>query len=52
MVDPHFLPLPSTLPAESLPLTVGLYDLITLERLTVVTTGQDVIPLLSITPLR
>jgi hypothetical protein len=51
ITDPHLVDLPETLPADSLSLTVGLYDLITLERMTLFPVDQDNIPLLSITPL-
>lgn len=43
--DSHFLTLAPDTPATNIPLTVGLYDLITLDRLPIAETGEDAIRL-------
>jgi hypothetical protein len=43
--DAHFLTLAPDTPATEIPLTVGLYDLITSDRLPVLETGEDTVQL-------
>ncbi|MCA9971390.1 MAG: hypothetical protein KC425_14290, partial [Anaerolineales bacterium] len=45
IVDPHVIDLPAEMPRGEMPLLVGMYGLISGERLRVQETGADVVPL-------